>query len=50
MNHARSRAANLTPIDKLKEKATAAAMKKQYNVFDYYKCTTSHLALNVEHF
>lgn len=34
VNQQRSRAANLTPIDKLKEKATAAAMKKQYNVFD----------------
>ncbi|CAK9041147.1 Ion_trans domain-containing protein [Durusdinium trenchii] len=32
-----TRAANFTPIDKLKEKATAAAMKKQYSVFDYYK-------------
>jgi len=32
-----TRAANFTPIDKLKAKATAAAMKKQYNVFDYYK-------------
>jgi len=37
VNQQRSRAANLTPIDKLKEKATAAAMKKQYNVFDYYR-------------
>lgn len=37
MNQQRSRAANLTPIDKLKEKATAAAMKKQYNVFDFYR-------------
>ena len=34
---ANSRAANFAPIDKLKEKATAAAMKKQYNVQDYYK-------------
>lgn len=32
-----TRAANFTPIDKLKAKATAAAMKKQYNVMDYYK-------------
>lgn len=32
-----TRAANFTPIDKLKEKATAAAMKKQYSVYDYYK-------------
>jgi len=32
-----SRAANLTPMDKLKEKATAAAMKRQYNVQDYYR-------------
>ncbi|CAJ1395536.1 unnamed protein product [Effrenium voratum] len=32
-----ARAANLTPMDKLKEKATAAAMKKQYNVMDFYK-------------
>eukprot|EP00438_Fugacium_kawagutii_P012321 Skav221952 [mRNA] locus=scaffold195:571482:586412:- [translate_table: standard] len=37
VNQQRSRAANLTPIDKLKEKATAAAMKKQYSVFDYYR-------------
>eukprot|EP00913_Durusdinium_trenchii_P000277 g251.t1 len=35
-----TRAANFTPIDKLKEKATAAAMKKQYSVFDYYKDQT----------
>ncbi|CAE7559894.1 unnamed protein product [Symbiodinium microadriaticum] len=32
-----ARAANLTPMDKLKEKATAAAMKRQYNVQDYYR-------------
>lgn len=31
------RAANFTPIDKLREKATEAAMKRQYSVFDYYK-------------
>ena len=37
MRAANSRAANFAPIDKLKEKATAAAMKKQYNVQDYYK-------------
>ena len=41
VNQQRSRAANLTPIDKLKEKATAAAMKKQYSVFDYYRHLTA---------
>lgn len=40
MRQQHTRAANFTPIDKLKEKATAAAMKKQYSVFDYYKDQT----------